>query len=63
MQLRVRVRVRETMECFCHASNEAIEAEDIEHAGEVVTEGHQAPFAADLVEAADQEVAIPGAAF
>src|SRR5690242_20580918 len=42
---------------------EAIEAENVEHAGKIVTERHQAPFAADLVEAADQEVLIAGTAF
>jgi hypothetical protein len=31
--------------------------------GEVVAERHQAPFATNLVEAADQEVAVVGAAF
>ena len=34
-----------------------------EYTGEIVAERHQAPFAAHLVEAADQEVAIAGAAF
>src|SRR5258705_12662369 len=47
----------------CHVGNEAFEAEDIEHAGEVVAERHQAPFTANLVEAANQEVAVSGAAF
>src|SRR5258705_7318518 len=47
----------------CHVGNEALKAEDIEHAGEVVAERHQAPFAANLVEAANQEVAVSRAAF
>jgi len=41
----------------------ALEAKDVEDTGKVVTERHQAPFAANLVEAAHQEVAIAGAAF
>src|SRR5206468_4906730 len=41
----------------------ADEAEDVGQAGEVVAERHQAPFAAHLVEAADEEVAVAGAAF
>ena len=41
----------------------AIEPDDVEHAGEVVAQRHQAPFAAHLVEAADEEVAVAGAAF
>src|SRR5882757_11194321 len=49
--------------CLCDGGHKALEAEDIEHAGKVVTERHQAPFAADLVEAANQKVAIAGAAF
>jgi hypothetical protein len=48
---------------LCEGGQEALEAEDIEHAGEVVTERHQTPFAANLVEAANEEVAITGAAF
>jgi len=47
----------------CDGCNEALETEDVEHAGKVVTERHQAPFAANLVEAAKEEVAIAGAAF
>ena len=47
----------------CHAGNEALEPEDVEHAGEVVAERHQAPFAADLVEASNEEVPIAGTAF
>ena len=43
--------------------HEAVEAEDVEHAGEVVAERHQAPFAAHLVEAADEEVAVTSPAF
>jgi hypothetical protein len=42
---------------------EAVEPDDGEDAGEVVGERHQAPFAADLVEAAHQEMAVAGAAF
>src|SRR5664280_2513080 len=53
----------ERSEDLCHASHEALEAEDVENAGEIVAERHQAPFAADLVEAADQEVPVAGAAF
>src|SRR5258708_38331619 len=45
------------------ACNEALEAHNVENAGEVVTERHQAPFAANLVEAANKEVAVSGAAF
>ena|ERR1700687_835007 len=47
----------------CHVGNEALEAEDIEDTGEIVAERHQAPFAANLVEAANQKVSIAGAAF
>ena len=47
----------------CHVGDEALETEDVEHAGEVVAERHQAPFAANLVEAANQEMAVSGAAF
>src|SRR5437016_2463785 len=43
---------------LCHVRDEAVEAENVEHAGEVVAECHQAPFAANLVEAADEEVLI-----
>jgi len=46
-----------------HDCNEALKAEDIENAGEVVAERHQAPFAANLVETANQEVPVAGAAF
>ncbi len=49
-------------ECLGDACNEALKPEDVEDAGEVVAERHQAPFAANLVEAADQEMAIAGAA-
>src|ERR1700728_2111443 len=45
------------------ACNELLEAENVEQAGEVVAERHQAPFATDLIEAADEEVLIAGAAF
>src|ERR1035438_2512373 len=55
--------MKTTCEGFCDGCNEAIEAENVEHAGEVVAERHQAPFAAYLVEAADEEVLIAGAAF
>src|SRR3984893_3309801 len=48
---------------FRHVRDEAVEAENVEHAGEVVAERHQAPFASNLVEAADEEVLIAGAAF
>src|SRR5204862_7914176 len=37
--------------------------EDVQHAGEVVAERHQAPLAAHLVKAAHQEVAVTGPAF
>src|SRR5215210_5003722 len=47
----------------CHAGDEALKAEDVEDAGEVVTEPHQVPFAAHLVEAAQEEVPVSGAAF
>ena len=47
----------------CHAGDKALEAEDVEDAGEIVTERHQAPFAAHLVEAAEEEVPVSGAAF
>ena len=51
-------------ECLCcHVGNKALETEDVEYAREVVAERHQAPLAADLVEATDQEVAVSGAAF
>ena len=43
--------------------DEAVEAENVEQAGEVVAERHQTPFATHLVEAADEEVLIAGAAF
>src|SRR5215468_1983043 len=43
--------------------DEAIEPNDGEHAREVVAERHQAPFAAHLVEAAHQKVAVAGPAF
>src|ERR1700686_4477497 len=55
--------MKTTCKGFCDGCNEAIEAENVEHAGEVVAERHQAPFAANLVEAADEEVLIAGAAF
>ena len=48
---------------LCEVGCEALEAENVEHAGEIVAERHQAPFTADLFEAADEEVLIPGAAF
>src|ERR1700739_421947 len=47
---------------LCEVGDEAIEAENVEHAGEVVAKGHQAPFATDIVEAAYEKVQIPGAA-
>src|SRR5262245_24135025 len=47
---------------FGQAGEEAIEADDAQHAGEVVAQCHQAPFAAHLVEAAHEEVAIASAA-
>src|SRR5207249_3373201 len=52
---------------LCHPivkeRDEVVEADNVQRASEIVAERHQAPFAADLVEAADQEVAIAGAAF
>src|ERR1700761_4302185 len=48
---------------LCEVGSEALEAENVEHAGEIVAERHQAPFATNLFEAADQEVLIAGAAF
>ena len=49
--------------CLCgDLSHKFFETEDVEDAGEVVAERHQAPFAADLVEAANQEVAVAGTA-
>src|ERR1700753_3893127 len=48
---------------LCEVGCEALEAENVEHAGEIVAERHQAPFATNLFEAADQEVLIAGAAF
>ena len=57
-------RVLANCECLCgHVGNKAFETEDIKHAGEVVAERHQAPFAANLVEATNQEVAVSGPAF
>src|SRR6516225_5368176 len=47
----------------CDVGHKAIETENVEHAGEIVAERHQAPFAANLVEAANEEVPIAGAAF
>ena len=44
------------------ARNEALDAEDVEDACEVVAKRHQAPFSANLVEAAKQEVAVSCAA-
>ena len=35
--------------------HKGVEAEDAEHAGEVVAERHEAPFAAHLVETADEK--------
>ena len=43
--------------------HETVEAEDAEPPGEVVAQCHQAPFAAHLVETADEEVAVAGPAF
>src|SRR5262249_42273638 len=43
--------------------HEGVDADDLEHAGEVVAQRHQAPFAANLVEAADQEVPVTSPAF
>src|SRR5512144_1267840 len=49
--------------CLCgDLSHKFFETEDVEDAGEVIAERHQAPFAADLVEAANQEVSVAGAA-
>jgi hypothetical protein len=42
---------------------EAVDADNVEHAGKVVGERHEAPLAAHLVEASQQEVAVAGAAF
>src|ERR1700686_448074 len=39
-----------------------LEAEDAQHPREVVAERHEAPLPAHLVKAADQEVAVTGAA-
>jgi hypothetical protein len=47
----------------CDASHETFEAEDVEDAGKVVAERHQAPFTANFVEAPNKEVPIAGAAF
>ena len=47
---------------LCHFGTAAFEPEDVEYAGEVVAECHQAPFTADFVEAAYQEMAIARAA-
>src|SRR4051812_29386355 len=44
-------------------AHEVVEAEDAEHAGEVVAQCHQAPFAAHLFESADEEVAVTSPAF
>src|SRR5690349_15796735 len=60
---RLQERIGEGHSGLCDGGHKALEAEDIEHTGEVVAERHQAPFAADLVEAANEEVAIAGAAF
>jgi hypothetical protein len=49
-------------ERFGHGCDEALEAEDVEDAGEVVAKRHQALFAADLVEPANEEVAVSGVA-
>ncbi|MEA2948773.1 MAG: hypothetical protein QOI40_4103, partial [Alphaproteobacteria bacterium] len=50
-------------EPFAHGYDKAVEPDDVEHAGEVVAQRHQAPLAAHLVEAAHEEVAIAGTAF
>jgi hypothetical protein len=43
--------------------HEPVEAEDAQHAREVVAERHQAPLAAHLVEATHEEMAVAGATF
>src|ERR1700730_15819948 len=43
--------------------DESLEAKDAQHPAKVVTECHQTPLAAHLVEASDQEVAVAGSAF
>src|SRR5947209_5603158 len=50
-------------EPFAYVCDKTVEPDDVEHAGEVVAQRHQAPLAAHLVESAQQEVAIAGAAF
>lgn len=48
---------------FCDDCHKPLESEDIENAGKVVAKRHQAPFAADLVEATEKKVSITRAAF
>ena len=55
--------VLERCECPGQVRDKVLEAQDVEHAGEVVAECHQAPFATYLVEAAKEKVPIAGAAF
>src|SRR5262245_26159639 len=43
--------------------HERLEAKNAQYPAKIVAECHEAPLAAHLVEAADQEVAIAGAAF
>jgi hypothetical protein len=50
-------------EGFCDTRHEVFEAQDVEQASEFVAERHQTPLAANLVEAANEEVPIAGAAF
>src|SRR5215472_17119697 len=47
---------------YRHDSQPTVETEGAQHPAEVVAERHQAPFAADLGEAAHQEVTVAGAA-
>jgi hypothetical protein len=53
---------RQTSISACQIGQEPI-PQNAEHSEEVVAQCHQAPFAADLVEAAHEEVPISGAAF
>src|ERR1700755_2495522 len=48
---------------FGQLGHEAVEAENVKQAREVVAERHQAPLAAHLVEAANKEVPISGSTF
>jgi hypothetical protein len=54
---------RRPPEGFCDARHEVFEAQDVEQASEFVAERHQAALASYLVEAANEEVPIAGAAF